>query len=147
MKTIIFVCHGNICRSVAAEYIAKEYLKRVNISDEYNILSRAVTLEEIGNDIYYPMKEALKRHNIPFNRHQATLISNKDYNEADLIYYMDEENKYYLERMLIDKENKIKPITMYNNDIKEIEDPWYTHRFDLVISEIKECVMEIFKHI
>lgn len=147
MKTIIFVCHGNICRSVAAEYIVKDYLKKINKSEEFNVFSRAVSTEEIGNDIYYLMQEALKRRNIPFDRHKAKLISYQDYDKADLIYFMDEENAYYLNRLFTDKENKIKPITLYSNKINKIEDPWYTHRFELVISQLEECICEIFKHI
>ncbi len=146
MKTIIFVCHGNICRSIAAEEIAKEYLKSINRSDEFKIISRAISTEEIGNDIYYRMKEALKRNKIPFEKHRATLISKKDYDEADFIFYMDKENKYYLDRFFPNS-RKIFAITMYNSNLEEIEDPWYTSRFDLVIKELQECVKEIFKHL
>ena len=67
MKTVIFVCHGNICRSCAAEYIAKDYLKKINRIKDFNIVSRAVSLEEIGNDIYPPMKRELTKQGIPFS--------------------------------------------------------------------------------
>ncbi len=147
MKTIIFVCHGNICRSVAAEYIAKEYLKKINRSDEFKIFSRALTTEEIGNDIYPAMKEALRRHNIPFSKHEARLIGYSDYDEADKIYYMDEENRYDLSSLFIDEENKISNVTIYVPSIEEIEDPWYTRRFDLVVEELQKCIQEIFKNI
>ena len=147
MKTIIFVCHGNICRSVAAEYIAKDYLKKINRSDEFKIFSRALTTEEIGNDIYPMMKEALKRGNIPFFKHEAKLISYSDYDEADNIYYMDEENRYDLSCLFLDRENKISNITIYVPSLDEIEDPWYTRRFDLVVEELQKCIQEIFKNI
>ena len=147
MKTIIFVCHGNICRSVAAEYIAKDYLKKINKSDEFKIFSCALTTEEIGNDIFPMMKEALRRGNIPFSKHEARLITNSDYDEANKIYYMDEENRYDLSNLFLDKENKISNITIYVSSLDEIEDPWYTRRFDLVVEKLQKCIQEIFKNI
>ena len=140
MKTIIFVCHGNICRSVAAEYIMKSLTK------DYIIYSRATSLEEIGNDIYPPMKRELNKNNIPFDRHYAKRIDYKDYEEANLIFYMDEENHYYLERMF-PHSHKIYPIYQYSKDMNEIEDPWYTNRFDLVVEQITICVKDIISHL
>ncbi len=139
MKTIIFVCHGNICRSVAAEYIFK------NMNNEYIVLSRATSNEEIGNDIYPPMKRELTRQGIPFDRHYAKRIDYDDYVKADLIYYMDDENFYTLNRMF-PSSNKIFPIYKYTPSISEIEDPWYTGRFDLVASQIKQCIKDIINN-
>lgn len=147
MKTIIFVCHGNICRSVAAEYIAKDYLRKINRSDEFNIFSRALSNEEIGNDIYPKMKEALSRHNIPFEKHKAQLLTYFDYERADKIYYMDEENRFDLSVLFIDELNKINNITKYQPPLEEIEDPWYTRQFDLVVEELQQCIQGIFKNI
>ena len=140
MKTIIFVCHGNICRSVAAEYIFK------SLSKEYDVISRATSLEEIGNDIYPPMKRELMRNHIPFDRHYAKRIDYKDYEKADYIFYMDNENYYSLNRMFPNS-NKIYPIYKYTFDISEIEDPWYTGRFDLVVSQITKCIKDILNNI
>ena len=140
MKTIIFVCHGNICRSVAAEYIFK------SLSKEYDVISRATSLEEIGNDIYPPMKRELVRNHIPFDRHYAKRIDYKDYEKADYIFYMDDENYYSLNRMFPNS-NKIYPIYKYTSDISEIEDPWYTGRFDLVVKQISRCINDILNNI
>lgn len=140
MKTIIFVCHGNICRSVAAEYIFK------NMNNEYIVLSRATSNEEIGNDIYPPMKRELTRQGIPFDRHYAKRIDYDDYLKADLIFYMDDENFYTLNRMFPNS-NKIFPIYKYTPSILEIEDPWYTGRFDLVYQQIKQCIIDILASI
>ena len=140
MKTIIFVCHGNICRSVAAEYIFK------NMNNEYIVLSRATSNEEIGNDIYPPMKRELTRQGIPFDRHYAKRIDYDDYLKADLIFYMDDENFYTLNRMFPNS-NKIFPIYKYTPSISEIEDPWYTGRFDLVVTQIKTCIKDILNNI
>lgn len=138
---IIFICHGNICRSVAAEYIAKQLDK----DKKHNIISRATSFEEIGNDIYPPMKQTLRMEGIPFGVHHATRINQQDYAWADIIFYMDDENKYYLNRIVPDVDNKIKPIYLYTPEISEIEDPWYTRNFQKVVSQIKTCVNDIFK--
>ena len=140
MKKIIFVCHGNICRSVAAEYIMK------SLTNEYDVVSRATSYEEINNDIYPPMKRVLLSHNIPFSRHYAKRIDYKDYEEADYIFYMDNENMYSLLRMF-PHSNKIYPIYKYTPSIHEIEDPWYTGRYELVYFQIRQCIIDIFNNI
>ena len=140
---IIFVCHGNICRSVAAEYIAKHFDKE----HRHNIISRATSFEEIGNDIYPPMKQTLAQEGIPFDIHHATRINQKDYDWADVIYYMDDENKWSLDRIVNDIKGKIKPIYQYTPDIYEIEDPWYTRNFQKVVTQIKRCVLDILENI
>ena len=140
MKKIVFVCHGNICRSVAAEYIMK------SLTNDYIINSRATSFEEIGNDIYPPMKRELIKNNIPFARHSAKRIDYDDFNSSDYIFYMDDENYHSLIRMF-GHSNKILPIYKYSKDIYEIEDPWYTGRFDLVLKQITECIKDILNNI
>lgn len=140
MKNIIFVCHGNICRSVAAEYIAKKVVNDMAIDNEFNIISRAVSNEEIGNDIYPPMKDSLTRHNIPFSSHKSTKITKEDYAWADYIFYMDTNNIYYLNQILLDTSHKLKPI----NSLFDIEDPWYTGRYDYVTEMLIESIKKIF---
>ena len=143
MKNIIFVCHGNICRSVAAEFIAKQMDK----DGRFNIISKATSLEEIGNDIYPPMKRELNRQSIPVSYHQASRINQKDYDWADIIFYMDDENKYSLKYMFDDIQNKSKPIYQYTEGIYEIEDPWYTRNFQSVVNQITMCVKDILNNI
>ncbi len=146
MKTIIFVCHGNICRSVAAECIANKLIKDKGINN-IKVISRATSLEEIGNDIYPPMKRELLKHNIPLKKHSATQITQKDYDYADFIFYMDINNKNRLMHMLDDYKNIIKPITLFTPNIPYIEDPWYTDRFDLVVNQLFECIEKILNNI
>ena len=140
MKKIIFVCHGNICRSVAAEYIMK------SLTNNFVIVSRATSYEEIGNDIYPPMKRELIKNSIPFDRHYAQRISYQDFETSDYIFYMDNENYYSLKRMF-GESDKILPIYKYTPSITEIEDPWYTGHFDLVVRQITECLKDILKNI
>ena len=138
MKTIIFVCHGNICRSVAAEYIMK------SLSKDYIIYSRATSYEEIDNDIYPPMKRVLLSHDIPISTHRAQRIDNNDYLKADYIFYMDDNNHHSLVRMF-GLSSKIMPISKWTPSVEEIEDPWYTDRFEFVYQRIKKSVEAIFK--
>ena len=147
MKTIIFVCHGSICRSPAAAFIAKQYLKEIGRDDEFNIIIRATSSEEIGNDVYPPMKRELFRRGIKMYPHAAQRIRQIDYDNADYIFYMDYENKYSLMRQIDDYKSILMPINKWTNSITEIEDPWYTGRYQLVCDEITECIKDIFKHI
>lgn len=148
MKTIIFVCHGNICRSVAAEFIAKDFLrKRGNLSD-FNIVSRATSLEEIGNDIYPPMKRVLLEQGVNINQHYATRITLSDYQKADYIFYMDENNYYYLSRLFPDTDKKEHNICEFTQmPYHEIEDPWYTGEYLSVFHQISDCVEKLFDFI
>ncbi len=137
---IIFVCHGSICRSPAAEMIFK------SLNKEHNVISRAVSHEEIGNDIYPPMKRELNKRGIPLTRHYATYITEKDFADADYIFYMDSSNRYLLTRRF-GESYKIIPIFHFSNGIYEIEDPWYTDNFEKVVDQITICVKDIINNI
>ncbi len=147
MKTIIFVCHGNICRSVAAEFIMKKMLLDRHLENDFKVFSRATSMEEIGNDIYPPMKRELIRRGIPFSRHFAERISQRDYELADYIFYMDEHNKSYLDRIIDDYKHIVFPVTMYEKDINMIEDPWYTDRFEKVCNQLEICIDHIINEL
>lgn len=147
MKNIIFVCHGNICRSVAAEFLMKDLLSKYQMSDRFNVISRATSLEEIGNDIYPPMKRCLDHHNIPYETHHAKRISQDDYKWADYIFYMDSLNKVYLDRLLIDTKKIIKPISYFTSNVSEIDDPWYSGEYDIVVSQLQECIEDIIREL
>ena len=147
MKTIIFVCHGSICRSPAAAFMAEKYLKEHGRENEFNILIRATSSEEIGNDVYPPMRRELIRRGVPLYPHAAQRIRQIDYDNADYIFYMDYENQYSLLRQIDDYKSILFPINKWTNNITEIEDPWYTGRYQLVCDEIEECLKDIFAKI
>ncbi len=147
MKRIIFVCHGSICRSPAAEFIAKDYVEKCGKSSLFSISSLAVSNEEIGNDVYPPMKRELLNRGIKLERHAARKITQNDYENADYIFYMDSSNKRYLEYLLDDHKHIIKPITEYTKRIPFIEDPWYSDRYSMVCDQITECIKDIFENI
>lgn len=147
MKKIIFICHGSICRSPAAEFIAKDYIKKTGMENDFIIQSRATSNEEIGNDVYPPMKRVLFQNNIKIEPHSAKRITREEYDSADYIFYMDCLNVRYLERMFGFLKSNCKPIYAFTNGINEIEDPWYSDRYELVFSQLKQCIIDIFKNI
>ena len=132
MKNILFVCHGNICRSPMAEYIMK-YIT----GGKYNISSRATTNDEIGNDIYPPTKEVLDKHNVPYDKHMAKKITIDDFNNYDFIVCFDKENYDDLIRMFGFSSKIIK---LRSTDI---DDPWYTREFDRCFNETYEGCLKL----
>lgn len=143
MKTIVFVCHGNICRSVAAEYIAKKIAKDLGVEVSFTFFSRATSLEEIGNDIYPPMKRELYSRGIPFGKHFAERITQRDYERCDYVFYMDENNLRYLNHLLDDYKHIVKPITYLEDNLSMIEDPWYSGKYSLVCDQLEQCIKHI----
>lgn len=147
MKTIIFVCHGNICRSVAAEYIFKMLIEKYQIQDRFHVYSRATSTEEIGNDIYPPMKRALSHRSIPFGPHKAARITQEDYDNADIIFYMDDNNLRYLNYLLNDNEKKFTIISKFTANLHYIDDPWYSGEYEIVLNELWQCCEDIIKNL
>ena len=141
MVKVIFICHGNICRSPVGAILFNKYILEMGLENKYQAFSRATSLEEIGNDIYPPMKEVLYSHHIRFDRHFATRITRQEFDEADYIFYMDHNNLYYLNR-LFGSSPKFVLMRKYI-DNKDIEDPWYTDRFEYVYAQINEAVKSI----
>ena len=135
MIKIIFICHGNICRSVAAEYLFKYLIKKHNREKEFEVISRAVSDEEYMNDIYPPMKRVLVEHGIPISKHSALRISDNEYQSADLVLIMDSSNLRFLQRRFKDL-SKVKFLGDYISQGYEIEDPWYTRDFEKAYSDI-----------
>lgn len=140
MKTIIFVCHGSICRSPAASLIFNHLKAKYNLQD-YTSFARATSLEEIGNDIYPPMKRVLIEHDVPLIRHYAQRLTNQEIEEADIIFYMDNNNYRNLVRQY-GENKKYVLISKYLDDM-EIEDPWYTDRYEFVFDKIYRSIEAI----
>ena len=145
MKTIIFICHGNICRSPVGAILFNKYIKEKGLDDEYQAISRATSREEIGNDIYPPMKEVLRNNKISFSRHFAEQISYSEFKNAEQIVYMDYNNLRNLIRMF-GESDKYVLISKYL-DNKDIEDPWYTDRFEFVFDKINRSVIALINNL
>lgn len=125
MIKILFVCHGNICRSPMAEYILKDMVHKAGKDGAFEIASAAVSREEIGNPVYPPARRELQRHGISCDGHRARQVTQNDFQHYDRIYYMDASNKRYLDRMLPRDEEKIRPLLS-----RDVADPWYTGDFE-----------------
>lgn len=146
MKTILFICHGNICRSAAAEYVFKEIVKKAGRENEFHIFSRGVSNEEYGNDIYPPMKRALTKAGIPFDTHFAMKMSKSDYESADAIFYMDRSNIRIASYLIPDTKKIYHPMSEFTPSVGDVEDPWYSGEFDHVLKQIIKCSEDILKH-
>lgn len=145
MIKILFICHGNICRSVMAEYIMKDLIKKEELNDKFYIESKATSAEEIGNDIYYLAKDQLIKNGIQFSKHRARQIKKSDLDEFDYIIAMEKYNIDNLVRMF-GPSNKYSMLLSYVGKNKDIEDPWYTGDFDKVYKEIEEGVKGLISY-
>jgi len=129
--SILFVCHGNICRSPMAEFIMKDLVKKQGLADFFYIESAATSTEEIGNSVYPPAKRKLAEHNISCKGKVARQMTAADYDRFDLIIGMDDWNIRNINRICGgDPEGKIHKLMTFAGSEKEVADPWYTGNFD-----------------
>lgn len=143
MIKILFVCHGNICRSPMGEYVLKDLVKKARREAEFFIDSAAVSREEIGNPVYPPARRELQKHGVACGGHRARQVTLADYQNFDRIYYMDSSNARYLARLLPQDSDKIRPLLS-----RDVADPWYTGDFAQTWDDILEgCkkILEEFK--
>ncbi len=140
LERILFVCHGNICRSPMAEFILKDLVRKRGLEGEWWIESAAVSSEETGNPIYPPAKSCLNRHGIPFdNGKRARKVRPEDYVRFDLIICMDESNIRLIRRIIPeDLEGKIRLLMPYAGKNRDVVDPWYTGDFETTYRDIVE---------
>ena len=139
MTKILFVCHGNICRSPMAEFVMKDLVRRAGLEDRFLIDSMAATREEIGNDMYPPAKRKLREKGIPFTPRQARMMNRGDYNRYDHIIGMDEENLDDMRRISGgDPERKISLLLDWTDHPRDVADPWYTGRFEETYRDVIE---------
>ena len=137
MIKILFVCHGNICRSPMAEFVFKDMVKKAGISDSFYIASAATSTEELGNPPHRGTREILNRLGISFDGKYAVQITRADYDKYDLIIGMDSANIRNLKRILgEDKENKIYKLLEFAGLSRDVDDPWYTGKFEKTYQDI-----------
>ena len=139
MKNILFVCHGNICRSTMAEYVMKHLVKQAGAEGEFFIDSAATSTEEIGNGVHHGTRRKLAREGIPCGDHRARQVTWADYSRFNYIIGMDEANRRNLLRMLKnDPEGKVSLLLDYTDRPGAIADPWYTGDFDATYRDVLE---------
>ena len=139
MLDILFICHGNICRSPLAEFVMKDLTERQGLAGKFQIASAATSREELGNDIHPGTRRVLERQGIPFSSRQARQITKSDYEAYDYIIAMDRANLRNLERLLGgDPEGKFFLFLEFAGEHRDIADPWYTGNFDETYRDIKQ---------
>ncbi len=139
MKKILFICHGNICRSPMAEFIMKDMVKREGLEWQFEIASAATSAEEIGNPIYPPAKRELAAHGISCKGKTARRVTRRDYDDYDFLVAMERYNLRNLKRIIPeDPEGKISLLMEFAGRDEDIEDPWYSGNFSGVYRQIEE---------
>lgn len=136
---ILFVCHGNICRSPMAEFIMKDLVAKEGLSGRFHIESAATSTEEIGNEVYPPAKQKLAEHGISCKGKTARQMTAADYNRFDLLIGMDRWNLRNMKTICGgDPDNKIHLLMDYTKRPGEVADPWYTGNFDATWRDVLE---------
>ncbi|MDD5930626.1 MAG: low molecular weight phosphotyrosine protein phosphatase [Spirochaetales bacterium] len=147
MTRILFVCHGNICRSPMAEFVMKDMVRRAGRENDFLIESAATSREELGNDMHYGTRQKLREMGIPFSRRAARQIRADDYDKYDFLVAMDDENVYYMNRCWApDSERKIVRLLAFAGKTRDIADPWYTGNFDQTYDDIVEGCTAFLKY-
>ena len=141
MKNILFVCHGNICRSTMAEFVMKDLVRKAGREEEFHIQSAATHRDEIGSDTHYGTKEILRLKGVPFTPRHAVQMVKAAYEKYDLIIGMDSENMTYIKRIIgEDTENKVHLLLSFAGEKRSVADPWYTGDFDKTYDDVvKGC--------
>ena len=141
MIKILFVCHGNICRSPMAEFVMKDLVKKAGLSDEFFIASAATSTEEIGNGVHYGTRKKLAEFGISVDGKYAVQLKKSDYAKYDYIIGMDTWNIRNINRIIgnNDPDGKVaKLLDFTDRKGQDIADPWYTGNFDVTYDDVKE---------
>lgn len=150
MIKIMFVCHGNICRSPMAEFIFKDMVKNEGLENQIFISSSATSTEEIwngiGNPVYPLAKEELASHGLSCGTKRAVQLKKSDYSEYDLFVAMDSMNVRNIKRIFqSDRDNKIKKLMDFTERGGNVADPWYSRRFDVAYNDIFDGCTALLK--
>ncbi len=137
MIKVLFICHGNICRSPMAEYVMKQLVRERGLEDQFRIDSAATSREEIGSGVYPPARRKLEEMGVPCGNHRAVQVTRQDYDAYDLLIIMDRNNYRNLMRIVRDDpEEKIHTLLSYVGLERDVADPWYTGDFDATYEDV-----------
>ena len=148
MISLLFICHGSICRSPMARFVMRDMVDRAGLSDDFIIESAATSSEELGNPVYPPARKKLAEHGIDCSGYAARRMRSDDYDKFDMIIGMDSENMYYMRRMWQDDpDHKLSLMMQYADyentgkvkamdDVREVSDPWYTRDFEATWQDV-----------
>ena len=142
MIKVLFICHGNICRSPMAEFVLKDMVEKRGLSDQFLIESAATSEEEIwngiGNPVYPPARKKLAEHGIDCGGKRARRLTREDYDKFDYLIGMDANNIRNMERMTGHKGGKISLLLQFAGKTDSIADPWYSGDFDATYRDVVE---------
>ncbi len=151
MIKILFVCHGNICRSPMAEFVMKKIVQDAGLADQFYIASAATSTEEIwngvGNPVYPPAKEELARHGISCEGKRAVQLQKSDYDAYDYLIGMDHRNIRNMEKITGRHGGKIKLLLSYCGRNDPVQDPWYTGDFKTAYEDVRDGCEGLFQYL
>ena len=146
MIKIMFICYGNICRSPMAEFMMKDYVRKMGKEKEFFIASSATSTEEIGNGVHRGTRGILDRLGIDYSAKRAVRLTSQDYDKYDYFIGMDYDNLRTMKYMLGgDPKNKCSLLLDYTNRPGEVADPWYTHNFEDTYRDVKAGIEGLYK--
>ncbi len=138
MIKVLFICHGNICRSPIAEYVMKQLVREAGLEEVFEIDSAATSREEIGNPVYPPAKRVLAKHGVPCGGHRARRMEKADYARFDHLIGME---RYNIRNMMYilgdDPDGKVSCLLDWTDEPGDIDDPWYTGDFETAYRQIR----------
>lgn len=138
MIKILFICHGNICRSPMAEFVMKDLTRKAGLAGRFEIASAATTREEIGNPVYPPVKRLLDIHKIDCTGKAARQLTRGDYEKYDYLIGMDEENLRHMKQICgEDHGGKFHLLMEFAGEAREVADPWYTRDFAATWNDVQ----------
>ncbi len=148
MIKILFICHGNICRSPMAEFIMKDLVQKAGVSEQFEIASAATSTEEIGNPVHRGTRDKLRRVGISTDGKTAVQLKKSDYLKYDYLIGMDTWNIRNMQRMLGgDPEGKIYKLLTFANSERDVADPWYTGDFETTYQDVMAGCKGLMRHL
>lgn len=148
MIKVMFICHGNICRSPMAEFVFRDMVEKRGLADRIQVASSATSREEIGNPVHPGTRRKLLACRVPLREHRAVQLTRKDYQSYDYLVAMDSRNLSNIYRITGgDKAGKVCRLLDFSSLPRDIADPWYTNDFDETYSDIVEGCRGLLEHL